>query len=172
MAAPDTVVVGAGLIGVAIAHELAARGQSVELIEAHDGVAMETSYANGGMLTPSMPDPWNAPGVHKHLLASLFDSKSALKLRLSALPTLVSWGIKFLRSATAERHWAATRANHALADYSLSATRELRERLNLQYDASTVGSLKVFRDHAAMRGPLDLARRLEPYGLRFQELDA
>ena len=29
---------------------------------AREGVALETSYANGGMFTPSMPEPWNSPG--------------------------------------------------------------------------------------------------------------
>lgn len=164
------VVVGAGLAGVTVAYELASRGYSVDLLEAREGVALETSYANGGMLTPSMADPWNSPGIFWHLLASLFNSRSAVKLRLCAIPSLLSWGVQFLRNSSSERHWSATRANHALAAYSLNATHELRERLDLKFHASTVGTMKVFRDPEAMRGPLALARKLESHGLRFQQL--
>lgn len=171
MAITDTIVIGGGLLGVTLAHELASRGESVELIEARDGVALETSYANGAMLTASMPDPWNAPGVHRHLLASLFNPHSAMKLRLSALPSLMGWGLQFLRNSSVERHRRATLANYALAAYSIGVTRELRERLSLQYQASSTGVLKIFRDRAAMSAPLALAQMLNAQGLRFEILD-
>ena len=73
-----TVVIGGGLLGAAALHELASRGEPALLIEARDKLATETSFANGGMLTPSMSDPWNGPGVGRHLLASLFDPAAAI----------------------------------------------------------------------------------------------
>jgi len=171
MSTLDTIVIGGGLIGVAIANELAMRGQTVELLEAREGIALETSYANGGLMTPSMTDPWNSPGVINHLLASLFDPNSAMKVRISALPSLLTWGIKFLRSSRAAPHWNATLANYALASYSIRVTRELRERLSLQYEVSTVGTLKVFRSRVAMEGPVAIARKLAEHGLRYRLLD-
>jgi D-amino-acid dehydrogenase len=92
MPTADTVVIGAGLIGITTAYELQTRGHRTTLIEARAGVALETSRANGSMLTPSMADPWNAPGVHRDLAASLFDPAAAMKLRLAAVPSLVGWG--------------------------------------------------------------------------------
>jgi D-amino-acid dehydrogenase len=168
----DAIVVGAGLMGVATAHALLARGYRTTLVEAREGVALETSHANGAMLVASMPDPWNAPGVHRHLATSLFDPHSPMKLRLAAVPSLTTWGIRFLRNSTAARHAAATRANYALARYSVAQTRELRERLGLRYDASTAGTMKIFREAGAMEGPLALARMLAPLGLEFAVLDA
>lgn len=166
------IVVGGGIIGVTTAYELARQGFQTTLIEAREGVALETSYANGALLTPSMSDPWNAPGVHRHLLASLFDSESAMKLRLSAIPSLLGWGTLFFRSSNVERHAAATRASYILGKYSVDCLRELCAALPLEYDAATVGTLKVFRDARAMERPLTLAEQLAPIGLRFQVLDA
>ena len=33
------------------------------LIEARSEVGLETSFANGSLITPSMSDPWAAPGI-------------------------------------------------------------------------------------------------------------
>jgi len=164
-------VIGAGLIGVTTAYELVARGEDVELIDTREGVALEASFANGAMLTASMPEPWNGPGVHKHLIASLFDARSPMKLHVSALPSLLSWGIRFLYNSSEELHWAAARANYALASYSIRSTRDLRERLQLPYAAFTVGTMKVFRHGPAMERPTAFARMLAHDGLRYRVLD-
>ena len=166
-----TLVIGGGLIGLATAQALQDRGQSdIVVIEARDGVALETSFANAGIMTPSMSDPWNGPGVHWQLLASFFNSQSAMKLRLRALPSLVNWGLRFLRHSSPARHSRATELNFLLSDYSVRQTRRLRDRLGLRYDCSDVGTLKVFRNADAMRGPLALALHLAPLGLQVNEL--
>ena len=108
---PDNpiVVIGAGLQGLCAAHALAERGEQVVVLERREGPALETSYANAGMLTPSQPDPWNSPGVGKHLLRSLGRDDSAMLLRVRALPSLLGWGLRFLRNATPSRYRRATR---------------------------------------------------------------
>jgi D-amino-acid dehydrogenase len=164
-------VIGGGLAGVSVSYELVSRGYQTVLYESRDGIALETSYANGAMLTPSMADPWNAPGVHRHLAASLFDPRSAMKLRLKALPSLIGWGRQFLRHSTRARHEAATRACFLLGQHSMQRTRELRRSLSLEYDAASVGTLKVFTSTAGMQGPLALAGKLKTLGLEFEVLD-
>ena len=77
----QTLIIGGGLIGLATARTLLERGEGVRLLEAHDGVGLETSFANAGMLTPSMPEPWNGPGVHRHLAASLFRPSHSMQIR-------------------------------------------------------------------------------------------
>lgn len=166
------VVVGGGLGGISVAYELMRRGYDTQLMEMREGVALETSYANGALLTPSMADPWNAPGVHRHLAASIFNRHSAMKLRLSAIPSLGGWGLRFLHYSNAARHEAATKASFVLAKYSVDRIRHLADRLSLRYDATAGGTLKVFRTRAAMQGPLALANKLAPLGLQFEVLDA
>ena len=125
-------MIGGGLAGITTAYELARRGFGAVVCEAREGVARETSYANGALLTAAMSDPWNAPGVYRHLAASLFDPRSPMKLRVATIPSLFAWGLQFLRNSSTARHHAATRASYRLARYSLERTRELRERLGLQ----------------------------------------
>ncbi|HSD68485.1 MAG TPA: FAD-dependent oxidoreductase, partial [Woeseiaceae bacterium] len=135
-----TLVVGAGLLGLCTARSLLARGETVRVLEAREAVALETSYANGGMLTPSLPEPWNDPGVHRHLAASLFDPKSAMKLHLHAVPSLFVWGISFLRNSAPSRFYRACEDNFRLASYSLEQTRAVSRQLNLQYSQASGGT--------------------------------
>jgi len=146
-----TVIVGGGLMGLATAQALVERGEQVTVVEARDDVALETSFGNAGMMTPSMGDPWNGPGVHRHLAASLFNPLSPMKLRLRALPSLTTWGIRFLRNSARDRHLAATEANFRLGSYSVEETRGLRERLGLAYDAADRGTILAAYRRLAQR---------------------
>jgi len=168
----DTVVVGAGLAGVTTFYELVARGVDAMLVDAQPEVALGTSYANGAMLTPSMSDPWNSPGVGAHILSSLFDPGAPMKLRLNTVPGLAFWGMAFLRNSTPARHAAATLANFRLADYSTRQTLRLVDKLDVAMDRNDRGTMKLFANEAAMATPVRLARMLEPSGLDFQVLDA
>ena len=172
MSQPEIIVVGGGIIGVTTAYEFARRGLKTTLLEANENVGLETTHANGGLLTASMSDPWNAPGVHRALLASVLHPHAAIKLRLAALPSLAGWGLQFLKHSSPASYMHATRASFVLAKYSVERTRELRKTLSLQYDATTRGTLKIFRDHAAMKGPAALAENLRDLGLKVQALDA
>ena len=165
-------VIGGGLLGVATAYELIAQGEEVVLFESNEGVGEEASFANGGMLTASMPDPWNGPGVVKHLVSSFFDPYSAMKLRLSAIPSLTFWGLKFLSKSTRRHYQYASSKNFVLADYSVKYTERLCEALNLEIDQGRLGTLKIFESAESMEGPLQLARLLSEKGLRYEELSS
>lgn len=165
------VVIGAGLAGITTAFELVQRGYEVVVLEAREGVARGASFANGGLLTPSMADPWNSPGVHKLLAASLFDSTSPMKLHVRVIPSLFTWGLRFLRNSAPTHYHRATIANFRLARYSLDRTRDIRERLRLQYEATNPGTMKIFRSSDAITRPLAIARLLEPLGLKFKLLN-
>lgn len=163
----SVIIVGAGLAGATSAYVLARAGYSVRVFEASPAPGLETSFANGGMLTPSMPDPWNGPGVWRHLLSSLFDPSSSLMLRPRAIPSLLGWGPRFLLNARPQRFAASTRANFLLARYSTELTRRWRQEERLEFDCSDVGTIKFFRDRDAMAGPLAISHSLADLGLRF-----
>ena len=58
-------VIGAGIIGVTTAFELAADGHEVTVFERRSSVAEETSFANAGVIAPGYVTPWAAPGMVK-----------------------------------------------------------------------------------------------------------
>ena len=82
-------VVGSGVIGVSTAFELLRSNMRVTLLDANLDAGLGTSRANGALLTPSMADPWNAPGVHRHLIRSLADRNVAILLVSDELSELI-----------------------------------------------------------------------------------
>src|SRR5262249_7701920 len=135
-----------------------------------EGPGRETSFANGSVLTPSMPEPWNTPGCWRILLGSLGRSDSPLQLRLKALPALAGWGVEFLRNSRPVIFEQNTLKNLRLARFALAVTASLREQTGMQYGRSALGTLRLFRDPAVLQRAVEGARRLAPHGLDFQAL--
>jgi D-amino-acid dehydrogenase len=164
------VVIGSGLIGLTSAYFLRRRGHEITVIDRGEGPGRETSFANGSLLTPSMSDPWNAPGCWRVLLASLGRSDAALQLHLRELPSLTSWGITFLRQSRTRAFERNTLSNLRLGLYSLEVMRSLREQTGIEYGRTAKGSLKIFRDAKSLERACSAATRLQTQGLNFRVL--
>ena len=163
------IVIGSGLIGVTTAYFLRRRGHEVTVIDRKEGPGRETSFANGALLTPSMSDPWNAPGSWRVLLASLGRSDAAMQLRLRALPGLAGWGFTFLRNSRVATFERNALSNLRLAQYSLTLMQTLRQQTRINYGRAT-GSLRIFRDPTSLDHASALANRLSSEGLAFRRL--
>lgn len=164
-------IIGGGLCGVTTLYELVSRNVPAILFESEATTARGTSYANGGVLHPSLPDPWNNPGIGRVLLTSVFDRAAAVRLHPREIPNLMSWGINFLRNSNVKRHKAITCANFRLANYSTRQTDALTQLLNLSYENAAPGTLKIYRNDAERSTALETADLLVPYGLTYEDLD-
>ncbi|MGH8295342.1 MAG: D-amino acid dehydrogenase [Steroidobacteraceae bacterium] len=165
-------VVGSGLIGTASAYFLARRGWEVTVLDRREGPGQETSFANGSLLTPSMPEPWNAPGSWRVLLRSIGRSDSPLKLHLKALPHLGRWGSGFLRNSSAARYERNTVKNLKLALDSVETLGSVRRETGIEYGGTSDGSLRVIRDAAALERAVAWGEKLRAHGLTFRRLSA
>jgi D-amino-acid dehydrogenase len=85
-------ILGSGLAGITSAYYLSKLGCDVTVVDRAAGAGRETSFANGSMITPSLADPWNAPGVFGALIRSLGREDSAILLRAGAIPSLFRLG--------------------------------------------------------------------------------
>ncbi|MBM3522675.1 MAG: FAD-dependent oxidoreductase [Alphaproteobacteria bacterium] len=164
------IVIGAGLAGVTAAWYLRQAGHDVTVIERREAAGLETSFANAGLVVPSQPDPWNAPGVLKKLLHYLGKEDAPFLLRPSAVPGMLGWGLRFLRNSRPEAWKRNTLAAAALAQYSLARLRALREATAIEYPFSAAGSLKIFRDQEKLDQQIDFARLLAPHDIEFEVL--
>jgi len=162
-------IIGAGLIGVTSAYALRRRGHEVVVIDRAAGPGLETSFANGSLLTPSMPEPWNAPGCWRTLLASLGRSDSPMQLRARALPALTHWGLQFLRNSGAARYQRNAIRNLRLALYSLKVMASIRRDTGIEYGRTARGTLRLFREAAALDRAL-AASPLASEELKFRPL--
>lgn len=165
------VVIGAGLIGLSTAYYLRAHGHDVVVVERRTGPALETSYANAGMLTPSQAEPWNVPGITGKVIGWLGREDAPVLLRPAALPAMLGWSAGFLRNSTRRRFVTNTLANAALARFSIAELRALRRDAGLDYGPVCPGTLKVYREREAMDEGAVVAEMLAAAGVvqRFLE---
>ena len=64
-------IIGAGVVGVSSAYYLHQQGHNVSVFESLPSSGLETSFANAGLITPSLCDPWNSPGIVWNVLKNL-----------------------------------------------------------------------------------------------------
>jgi len=164
------IIIGAGVIGSTTAYYLAKSGHDIEEIDRQEGPALETSFANAGMLTPSMADPWNAPGIFKTLVSTIGNPHSPFLLRLKALPSLLGWGVSFLNNSREKLYIENIHRSADLSWYSVKLLDELRKKLNIKYDQITTGSIKVFRDMESLEKLARLSEHLIPHGMTYEVL--
>jgi len=111
-------VMGGGVIGATAACELAGDGHQVTLIERQSGVALETSFANAGEVSPGYSAPWAGPGVPIKAVKWLLMHHSPLVIRPHFDWHLVSWVLAMLRNCTAARYEINKSRMVRLAEYS------------------------------------------------------
>ena len=123
------IVVGAGLAGLSVAWYLRDGGAKVTILERNTGPGLEASFANGALLHPSMVEPWNSPGVMRLLLQNIGRADSPMLIRARVLPSLLGWGVRFIRASRADRFLVSTRNNLTLARYSIELMGSCGSRL-------------------------------------------
>lgn len=136
----DVAVVGAGVIGLAIAHRLAGEKREVALVDPEPPGA-GASFGNAGTIADYAVQPVGTPDVLRRLPALLFDRSSPLSIRRAAMLSLAPWLVRFLRQsfpAPARRNASALAA--ILADASAS-WREL---------AAEIGGAALMRDRGCL----------------------
>ena len=87
---PDIAVIGAGVIGLACALELAKRGRRVVVID-RATAGRGASFGNAGWLTPSLAFPLAQPGYALKALKWMLDPESPFYIRPSLDPALLKW---------------------------------------------------------------------------------
>lgn len=166
------IIVGAGVQGLTTAYFLQQHGCEVTVLERGEDAGLESSFGNGGGLTASVPEPWNAPGIHKLLFQSLGKKDAPILLRLSAIPGMISWGLRFLQASKEGIYLRNIKRNAALSAYSLQMMKEIREQAGIEYCHSHSGMLLFFRDQASLDSYIEHTKFLkEECGIDNRALD-
>ena len=117
-------IIGGGVIGLTAAYALVREGHDVTLIERHEDVGQEASFANGGQLSYRYVTPLADAGTARDALSWLFRPNSPISLRLKADPCQWRWLLAFLFACNQQTN----RRNAAvLLDLALSGQAELQK---------------------------------------------
>jgi D-amino-acid dehydrogenase len=167
-----TIVLGGGIIGTTTAYYLAKAGHEVQLIDRQNDVAMETSFANGGVLHTSEAEPWSQPGMPGKVLSWMGKENAPMLLHLRALPSIWRWGLSFMRNCSLERYRFAAAVNLRLALHTLAVIKQIRAEADLSYDLSQKGTLKIYTQQATLDKNAAESELLRPHGMVFEAVDA
>lgn len=158
-------VLGAGVTGVTSAWYLRSAGYSVSVIDRQPGPALETSFANGGQISISHPEPWSSPSAPLVALRWLGHEDAPLRLRLGTDPARWRWILGFLHECLPQRHRRNTEAIATLAVHSGACLRTLRTQLGLEYDQQERGILHLFRTAGELRAARHKLGLLSRHGI-------
>jgi D-amino-acid dehydrogenase len=164
-------VLGAGLAGVTSAWYLADAGHEVTVLERQTGAALETSFANGGQISVSHPEPWANPGAPAQILRWLGHEDAPLKFRPRPEIRQWLWGARFLLECLPGRSLRNGEAIARLAIHSRARLRELRSVTRIAYDLLETGILHLFFDERSFAEAEGRARWLRGFGMRVEVLD-
>ncbi len=165
------VVLGAGVIGVTAAYQLAKDGHEVVVLDRQPLAANETSWGNAGMIAPGHAYSWASPRAPLILLRSLTRSDTALRLRPKADPRLWAWCLRFLRECTAARGRANTERKVRLCLYSQRALDEVVAETGVAYDRNRQGALYLYRDRASFEAGVTKMKVLQDQGLTLEPVE-
>ena len=109
----DTVVVGAGVVGLCIGTHLARRGVQVSIIDELPP-ASGASYGNSGFLVADTAMPIALPGMYRQVPRWLSDPEGPLRVRPSYLPSAAPFLAKWLASSRRSQVLASSDAMRRL----------------------------------------------------------
>src|SRR3989454_5155027 len=167
-----TLVVGGGVVGVTTAYFLAKAGHEVTILEEKDGLGLEASAGNAGIIAPGHSFAWASPRAPAMLLRSLRGDETAIRVRLAPDPHLYIWGLRFLRECTAARARRNTLIKLRLCQYSQRVLNELARAEGIEYDAIAQGALYLYRDPAELETGVKKMALLAEHGQKQEVLDA
>lgn len=137
-------VIGAGVIGVTTAYYLAKAGYDVIVIDRAAEVADGASHANGGQLSYSFTDALAKPEFLTKIPSLIAGRDLGSQMRLA--PSLIPWGLRFLRQCTRERARQNTVSVLKTAMRSATLLEELNKSVDIEFSHRTAGKLVLLAD--------------------------
>jgi len=167
----DSIVLGAGVIGMSIALHLQKRGQSVAVVD-RGGAGRATSFGNAGLIQREAVYPYAFPRGLAALFRYALNRRTDAYYHPQALPGLTPFLMRFWRNSHPVRHTAVAKQYATLMTHSLSETESLVAEAGARSLLKLDGWVKVFRSAAARDGSYAEAERWQrEFGIPWRPLD-
>lgn len=165
----DVAIVGAGIVGVAVAFKLLERGRSVTLIDRR-GIAEETSRGNAGGLAFSDVLPLATSGVLRKLPRWLTDPLGPLTIPPAYLPQIAPWLIRFWRAGWPDRVRASIAAQSALMRLAAREMVNLVAAAGIAHMIRSDGVLELYESEAELAASEPGWRARTQEGIEFRHV--
>lgn len=166
----DTIILGAGIIGVSTALHLQARGHAVCLIDKKDP-GEGTSYGNAGLIERSSVIPYSFPRGFANLVKYALNNRSDVRYDISYMPKLAPWLFQFWRNSGSSGLEKATEAMLPLVESCVKEHDFLIEQAGCRHLVQDKGWLEAFCSEKAFNAFVKKLPALDRFGLNYKVLD-
>jgi D-amino-acid dehydrogenase len=171
LSAPGITVIGAGIVGVAVASYLQRDGHAVTLVDR--GPPGEfTSMGNAGILSPGSVVPVGMPGILKKVPQWLTDPAAPLSVKWGYLPQAAPWLWRFIRSSRRERVEQIADGLRPLLGQTFDAYRTLTQAAGCTDLINQSGYMAVYETEAAFRADALAWQLRRARGVKVVDIDA
>lgn len=161
----QTIVLGAGIIGISTAWHLAERGHDVIVVDRQPDAALETSFANAAQISVSYCEPWANKHAPAKLMKWMFRKDAPLLFRPQLDWQQWRWGLQFLAQCNDEAFERNVRQLVALGSYSHGALKDVVAATGIQYNRLEKGIAHFYTDQASFDGAAAAAELMQRYGV-------
>lgn len=167
----DTIVLGAGIVGISVALHLQKAGRSVLLVDRR-GPGEETSYGNAGLIQREGVYPYGFPHDFGALLRYAMNNTIDASYHWSAIPKLAPFLWSYWRHSRASQHEAIAHQYAKLIEHCVTEHDVLAQEAGATGLLRRKGWMKVFRTAAEQNERLAEAERWNhEFGLNYRALD-
>lgn len=156
-------VVGAGIIGVAIAFELQRRGKQVVLVDCNEP-GRGASFGNMASIAVTEFMPASRPSVWAQMPKWLLDPQGPVRVRPSYLPKLTPWFLRFLEASRPSRVKELEAAGAVLCGRVYEDLLALLDAAGLSGELSQEGCLSLYADEQEFNADREHIEVLERFG--------
>lgn len=163
------IVAGAGLVGTAIARELAARGEKVVLLDRQEP-GRGTSFGNMASIAVNGFDAISRPSTWKKLPAWMMNPQAPVTVDPAYAVKMIPWFLRFLAAGRPKRIREIEDAGATMATRSLADIRALLADLSAPELISEATCLQLYETEKAYQDGRDNLELMDRYGLKYEVL--
>ncbi|WP_299184541.1 FAD-binding oxidoreductase [uncultured Psychrobacter sp.] len=160
----DLHIIGGGIIGLATAVTLQARGVKVALLEANE-VGQGASFGNAGHIAPEHVFPIADASMLRHIPAMLLNPTGPLRIDWRYLPRLMPWAIQLLLNMRSKPFERIHQALLSLNDNCLQAWLDFANQWQLDDWIEVKGSLLTTEKTSGIDLLMTQGKRLNDVGV-------
>lgn len=160
-------IVGAGIVGAAVAHALLDEGHEVLILD-REGPAFGPSRGNAGWIAHTDILPIASPKILRQVPKFLADPLGPLSIRPAYLPKLLPWLVRFVLAARPQAYERSIRGLVALQKLALPAWLARAELTGLNGHIHRRGGLYAFTDAEILAEARKIAQRQAAFGIKVE----
>ncbi|MDI9780874.1 FAD-binding oxidoreductase [Pseudomonas putida] len=166
----QTLVLGAGIVGVSTALHLQARGRQVILLD-RDDPGTGTSHGNAGLIERSSVIPYAFPRQFGALLRYGLNRQPDVRYSVLHLPKAAPWLLRYWQQSAPGRLAGAAADMLPLVQRSVEEHDALVQAAGLEELIQAKGWIEVYRDPALFEQAKAELKGLARYGLQYEILE-